>query len=99
VVRYVDYEIAKRHEKLIGKTIDTMGSYSASFFKDIFIKAGGFSTEYPIASGEDFDLAFNIRKRGYDLVFTVETFVYHIKLLRVIVIPDMRHRSNSFCLV
>jgi glycosyltransferase involved in cell wall biosynthesis len=77
VARYVDYEIAKRHEKLIGKTTDTMGSYSASYVKDIFIKANGFSTEYPIASGEDFDLAFNIRKMGYDLVFTGKTFVYH----------------------
>jgi glycosyltransferase involved in cell wall biosynthesis len=77
VARYIDYEIAKRHENLIGKTIDTMGSYSASYVKDIFIKANGFSTEYPIASGEDFDLAFNIRKMGYDLVFTGETFVYH----------------------
>jgi glycosyltransferase involved in cell wall biosynthesis len=77
IARYIDYEIAKRHEKLIGKTVDTIGSYSASFFKNIFIKANGFSTEYPIASGEDFDLAFNIRKMGYDLVFTGETFVYH----------------------
>lgn len=77
VARYVDYEIAKRHEKLIGKTVDTIGSYSASFFKDIFTKAGGFNTEYPIASGEDFDLAFNIRKMGYGLVFTGKIFVYH----------------------
>jgi len=77
VARYVDYEIAKRHEKLIGKTIDTIGSYSASFFKDIFIRANGFNTEYRIASGEDFDLAFNVRKLGYDLVFTGKTFVYH----------------------
>jgi len=54
----VDYEIAKRHKKLIGKTVNTIGSYSASFFKDIFRRANGFNTEYRIASGEDFDLAF-----------------------------------------
>lgn len=77
IARYVDYEIAKRHEKLMGKCIDTIGSYSASFLKEIFTKANGFSTEYPIASGEDFDLAFNIRKMGYDLVFIDKTFVYH----------------------
>jgi GT2 family glycosyltransferase len=57
--------------------IQSFKRYSASYIKDIFIKANGFSTEYPIASGEDFDLAFNIRNMGYDLVFTGETFVYH----------------------
>lgn len=77
IARYVDYEIAKRHERLMGKSIDTIGSYSASFLKETFTKANGFSTEYPIASGEDFDLAFNIRKMGYDLVFIDKTFVYH----------------------
>jgi len=77
IARYIDYEIAKRHENLKGKTVDTIGSYSASFFKDIFVKANGFSTEYTVASGEDFDLGFNIKKIGYDLFFTDRTFVYH----------------------
>lgn len=77
IARYVDYEIAKRHEKLIGKTVDTIGTYSASFIKSVFNEAGAFDTEYRTASGEDFDLAFNVRKMGYDLVFTGKTFVYH----------------------
>lgn len=77
IARYVDYEIAKRHRKLIGKKIDTIGTYSASFIKSVFKETGGFDTRYKAASGEDFDLAFNIRKRGYDLVFTDKTFVYH----------------------
>ena len=77
IARYVDYEIAKRHEKLKGKNVDTIGSYSASFLKDIFVTANGFNTEYTVASGEDFDLGFNIKKMGYDLFFTDRTFVYH----------------------
>lgn len=77
VARYVNYEIAKRHEKLIGKTVDTIGSYSASFIKSVVKEAGGFDIRYKSASYEDFDLAFNIRKIGYDLVFTDKTFVYH----------------------
>ncbi len=77
IARYIDYEIAKRHEKLMGKNVDTIGSYSASFFKDIFIKVNGFNVEYPVASGEDFDLAFNLINRGYNLFFTDKTFVYH----------------------
>jgi glycosyltransferase involved in cell wall biosynthesis len=77
IARYVDYEIAKRHEKLVGKSIDTTGTYSASFLKSAFIEAGGFDTNYKTASGEDFDFAFNIKKLGYDIFFTDKTFVYH----------------------
>lgn len=77
IARHVEYEIAKRHEKMVGRIIDTIGSYSASFLKDIFLRAGGFNSEYKSASGEDFDLAFRIRKMGYKLIFTDKTFVYH----------------------
>lgn len=77
IARFVGYEIAKRHEKLIGKNIDTVGSYSASFKRTVFKDIGGFNLNYKIASGEDFDLSFKIRKMGYDLVFTDKTFVYH----------------------
>lgn len=77
IARYVDYEIAKRHEKLIGRNIDTIGTYSASFKKNIFEDIGGFDTKYSDASGEDFNFAFDIRKKGYDLFFTDKTFVYH----------------------
>lgn len=77
IARYIDYEIAKRHEKLIGKSIDTIGTYSASFIKSVFNEVGGFDTKYKVASGEDFDFAFNVKKMGYDLVFTDKTFVYH----------------------
>lgn len=77
VARYIGYEIARRHERLNKNNIDTVGSYSASFIKEIFQKAGGFNTDYRNASGEDFDLSFNIHKLGYTLVFTDNTFVYH----------------------
>jgi len=77
IARYIDYEIAKRHEKLIGKSIDTIGTYSASFIKSVFNEAGGFDPKYKAASGEDFDFAFNVKKVGYDLFFIDKTFVYH----------------------
>lgn len=77
VARYIDYEIAKRHQNIVGKNIDTIGSYSASFVKDVFQAAGGFNTEYTAASTEDFDLAFKVTRMGYNLLFTSETFVYH----------------------
>jgi glycosyltransferase involved in cell wall biosynthesis len=77
VAQYVDYEIAKRHEKLVGRSIDTMGTYSASFIKSAFKEVGGFDTKYTAASGEDFDLAFKMKNNGYELVFTDKTYVYH----------------------
>jgi glycosyltransferase involved in cell wall biosynthesis len=77
MARYIDLEIAKRHSQLTGKSIDTIGTYSASFIKEAFKKAGGFDTNYVIASGEDFDFTFNLKKMGYDLTFTDKTFVYH----------------------
>lgn len=77
IARHVDYEIAKRHEKLVGKNVDTIGSYSASFLKGVFLEANGFSAEYEDANAEDFDLAFRIRRMGYNLTFTDKTFVYH----------------------
>jgi len=77
IARYIGFEIARRHERLTKNNIDTIGSYSASFVKDIFQEAGGFNTDYRNASGEDFDLSFNIHKLGFTLVFTDDTFVYH----------------------
>lgn len=74
VARYIDYEIARRHKKMMSKDITSMGSYSLSCPKDIFKKAGGFDARYRVA--EDFDLAFRIRKLG-KLKFINKTFVYH----------------------
>jgi len=77
IARYIDYEIARRHEKMAGKVVDTIGSYSACYLKDVFDKVGGFNTSYRIASGEDFDLSFKIGELGYKLKFINTTFVYH----------------------
>jgi glycosyltransferase involved in cell wall biosynthesis len=77
VARYVDYEIAKRHERLKVTSIDTIGTYSASFVKKVFLEVGGFDTKYRNASGEDFDFSFKVKRLGYDFIFTNKTFVYH----------------------
>ena len=77
IARYIDYEIAKRHERLTKTSIDTVGTYSASFIKSIFLEVGGFDTKYRNASGEDFDFSFKIKNLGYNLIFTSNTFVYH----------------------
>lgn len=74
--RYVEYEMARRHEGMRGKDIDAISTYSASFLKSVFLKCGGFNTQYREASGEDFDLTFNIARAGYRLRFIDSTYVY-----------------------
>lgn len=76
VARYVDYEMTRRHERMIGKDIDAISTYSASFLKRAFTECGGFDTQYREASGEDFDLTFSLARAGYRLRFVNTTFVY-----------------------
>jgi glycosyltransferase involved in cell wall biosynthesis len=77
IARYVGYEVSKRHEQMVGKSIDALSTCMAAFRKDVFVKAGGFDTGYKAASGEDFALSFKIRQMGYDLIFTDKTYVFH----------------------
>ena len=74
--RYVDYEMTRRHEGMIGKDIDSISTYSASFLKKVFTECGGFDIAYPEASGEDFDLTYDIAKAGYKMKFVDSTYVY-----------------------
>lgn len=74
--RYVDYEMTKRHEGMVGRDIDAISTYSASFLKETFTRCGGFDTTYREASGEDTDLTFSMVKAGYRLKFIDSTFVY-----------------------
>ena len=78
VARFVGYEIARNHEMMKKqKYIDFVGSYSAAYRKDIFLKFGGFDESFPIASGEDPELSFRIAKAGYKMVFQPKAYVYH----------------------
>ncbi len=76
MARYVDYEMTRRHERMIGKDIDAISTYSASFLKKVFLECGGFDSQYREASGEDFDLTYSIVRAGYRLRFVDTTFVY-----------------------
>ncbi len=78
VARFAQYEIEERYEKM-GKNryIDFIGSYSAGYRRDIFLNAGGFDENFPIASGEDADLSFRLSSEGYKMVFNPNAIVYH----------------------
>jgi cellulose synthase/poly-beta-1,6-N-acetylglucosamine synthase-like glycosyltransferase len=78
VARFAGYEIEERHEKMKNQaTIDFIGTYSAGYRKNIFLKFGGFDESFPIASGEDPELSFRLSKAGLKMVFQPKAFVWH----------------------
>ncbi len=78
MARFEGYEIEKRHEKMKRKKfIDFIGTFSAAYRRDVFLKFGGFDTGFETASGEDPELSYRIAKAGYKLVFNPKAFVYH----------------------
>jgi glycosyltransferase involved in cell wall biosynthesis len=70
VARFVDHEIARRQERSLGKEVDVLATYATAYRRDAFLAAGGFSTDFRTASGEDFDLAFTLHQKGGRLLFT-----------------------------
>jgi glycosyltransferase involved in cell wall biosynthesis len=77
VARYVNYEIKKRHSKLHGKIVDSVGTYSFSILKEVFGKMGGYDTSYHTASAEDFDFSYRLSEKRYKIYFTERTSVFH----------------------
>lgn len=78
IARFEGYEIEKRHERMKKqKYIDFIGTFSAAYVKNIFLKFGGFDTRFKTASGEDPELSYRIAKAGYKLVFNPKAYVYH----------------------
>lgn len=75
---FIGYEIKRRHEELEKKHyIDSIGTFSGAYKKDIFSKSGGFDASFSTASGEDPELSYRIVKAGYKLVFNPKAFVWH----------------------
>lgn len=78
IARFVGFEIAERHNKLKEqKEIDFIGTYSAGYRKNIFLKFGGFDEKFPLASGEDPELSFKISRANLRMIFQPNAFVYH----------------------
>ncbi len=78
IARFAQYEIEERYERMRRhKYIDFIGSYSAAYRKNVFLKEGGFDESFPIASGEDPDLSFRLVAEGHKMVFAPNAVVYH----------------------
>ena len=71
-------DIESRYNKMKKKNfIDSIGTYSAAYRRDIFMKYEGFNTNYKAASGEDIEFSFLLNKNGYKLVFAENAICYH----------------------
>jgi cellulose synthase/poly-beta-1,6-N-acetylglucosamine synthase-like glycosyltransferase len=76
VARYIGHDIGYRHSKY-STEIDFAGTYSAAFRKDLFLKAGLFSSEYKEANAEDNELSYRIIDQGAKIVFAKNAIVRH----------------------
>ncbi len=72
----VHEEIVQRHLRM-PDTVDYLGSFNASYRRRVLEEVGGFDESYRMASGEDNDLAYRVRKRGYRLLFDRDVRVAH----------------------
>jgi glycosyltransferase involved in cell wall biosynthesis len=78
MARFVQLEIEDRYDRMRKrKYIDFIGSYSAGYLKDVFIKYGGFDESFPMASGEDPEISFKLAKAGHKMVFNEKAVVGH----------------------
>lgn len=69
-------EIIARHRRMPCSP-RALGSYNLSVRRDILVRVNGFDESYRMASGEDNDLSYNIRKAGFQLVFEPQALVSH----------------------
>lgn len=78
VARFAQREIENRYERMKQQTrIDFIGTYSAAYRREIFLRNDGFYEGFSAASGEDPDLSFRLAKQGYRLVLNPRAMVFH----------------------
>jgi len=77
IAQFCQIEFEERYDRLKKKKyIDFVGSFSAAFQKEFFIKIGGFKTDFKM--NEDVNLSYRIIKKGGKLAFNPNAIVYHL---------------------
>ncbi len=66
------YDVMKR-----APFVDFIDTYAAAYKKDVFLNAGGFDENFPVACAEDVDLSFRLSRQGNLMVFNPHAWVYH----------------------
>ncbi|PIU21549.1 MAG: hypothetical protein COT15_01735 [Candidatus Diapherotrites archaeon CG08_land_8_20_14_0_20_34_12] len=78
IANFIQLEIEERYVRMKrANHLDWIGSYSAAYKKDIYLKEGGFDSKFEIASGEDSDLSYRLSEKGLKLMFNPKAIVYH----------------------
>ena len=78
IARFIQVEIENRYKKMLkASKLDWIGSYSAAYMREVFLREAGYDEKFRKASGEDPELSFKLSKKGYKLVFNQNAVVYH----------------------
>ncbi|MBS3061350.1 MAG: glycosyltransferase [Candidatus Diapherotrites archaeon] len=78
MAEFVQLEIEERYEGMKQlASIDFIGSYSAAYRRETFLREGGFDEKFRAASGEDPDLSFRLFDKGHRMVFCENAVVAH----------------------
>ena len=72
----LEYEYKYRRMQRF-QQIDFVDTYSAGYRRGVFLKHGGFSTEYPVACAEDIEFSFRLKKEGVRMLFLPDAVVLH----------------------
>jgi len=78
IARFVQKEYEAKYRYLLkSKYIDFVDTYSAAYRREVFLKSGGFDTQFRTASAEDCDLSYQLSRQGYKMVANPRALVYH----------------------
>jgi len=75
ISRYIQHQIAYRQSR-VKKYTDNLASYSLAVKRKFLVKVGGFPEVYKIASAEDTELSYRLKKFG-EFVLNKKARVYH----------------------
>jgi len=89
---FIHEEILSRHESM-PLCVDFLGGFNVIYRRKALEAVGGFDEAYPGATAEDADLAFRVRRAGYELRFEPASRVghYHETRLRNYLSAQRRH--------
>jgi len=73
----VHEEIVQRHLRM-ARQVDYLGGFNVCYKRAVLEAVGGFDQSYRMASAEDNDLSYQVKKRGYELLFDADARVAHL---------------------
>ena len=75
LARFIGLEIDWKYQNVRGQ-VDCHGTYNLAVRKNVLEEIGGLNEEYPVPSGEDWDMTYKISEK-YKIIFVPEAIVGH----------------------